>query len=224
MINDFVEASSSSEDEELINAQTLVSDSNKRIENEKKEIEKVLAIVKGVLFKIRSISRMSRKSNIIQNHVLKLVEEDPSLSRKSMFTLDFFIRWNSTFKMITRFKSLKKIVIALTSCPEEAEGITQRQIRNLKKFALTNQDWLIVDILENILNPFFKATEIISGRNYPTLPISHIVYASLKMHLGSFSASKEEKIIKKSLLDLLEFHFKNKLTKSQKDYTLVKII
>ena len=58
--------------------------------------------------------------------------------------------------------------------------------------------------------------------NYPTLPISHVVYCSLKWHLNNKSQLKEEETLKQILLEKLEYHFNTKLSQKQLNITLVK--
>jgi hypothetical protein len=187
------------------------------------EQEKVLESVKCVLYKIRSITKISRSSNIIQNHVLKLIREDSNLGKITMFMLDFFIRWNSTQLMIQRFLKLKKVVISLTTNACDIDGIKPSHLTKLNKWSLSVEDWQLVKILDFVLLPFLQATQIISGQNYPTLPISHIVYCSLKHHLSKISEVDEEKILKQILLEKLEYHFNTKLSQRQLDVTLVKL-
>jgi hypothetical protein len=113
----------------------------------------------------------------------------------------------STAKMIKRFKFLKKIAIAFTHNPEEVQGIKDAQSKNLKKWALSSLEWdfdILDKVLEKVLEKFLTATELISGQNYPTLAISHLVYISLKSHLQMASESNNEKILKKLLLGRLE--------------------
>jgi hypothetical protein len=183
-----------------------------------------LESVKCVLYKIRSISKLTRSSNIIQNHVLQLIREDASLGTITMFILDFFIRWNSTQLMIQRFQKLKKIVISLTTNACEIEGIKPKHLTNLNKWALSIQDWQLVNVLDIVLLPFLKATQIISGQNYPTLPISHVVYCSLKRHLNNKSQLKEEETLKEILLEKLQYHFNTKLSQKQLNITLVNFL
>ena len=72
----------------------------------------------------------------------------------TMFILDFFIRWNSTQLMIQRFQKLKKIVISLTTNACEIEGIKPKHLTNLNKWALSIQDWQLVNVLDIVLLPF----------------------------------------------------------------------
>ena len=135
---DVEEAQSSSEDEEFDAVENGYSFDE--------EQERVLESIKCVLYKIRSISKLTRSSNIIQNHVLKLIREDATLGTITMFILDFFIRWNSTQLMIQRFQKLKKIVISLTTNACEIEGIKPKNLTNLNKWQLSIQDWQLVNV------------------------------------------------------------------------------
>ena len=75
--------------------------------------------------------------------------------------------------MIQRFQKLKKmIVISLTTNTTEIEGLKLKHLSALHKWSLINEDWQLVNILDLVLLPFLKATQIISGQNYPTL--SHV--------------------------------------------------
>jgi hypothetical protein len=172
----------------------------------------------NVLFKIRSISKLSRKSNIIHHHVLKLIKEDSTFKHNIFFIVDFFVRWNSTYQMLKRFKTLKRIVISLTNSPEEIQGIKLNQSVKLKNWLLSSDEWIIVDTLEKILFPFFKATELASFQNYPTLAISLVIKNSLQSHL-CMSGSSDEALIKQILTERLLYHLDTKISKKQKEYT-----
>jgi hypothetical protein len=57
-----------------------------------------------------------------------------------------------------------------------------------KQFEFTNADWRYINDLQNILQPFFVATNIISAKNYPTLAAAYsgklYVAVSLKLLLS----------------------------------------
>ena len=129
--------------------------------------------------------------------------------------------------MIKRFRKLKKIVQDLTGESSEIDGITQKQKRNLELWQLSNNEWSTLEILEKILFPFFYATKLLSGKNYPTLSLNLYVYRNLSTFLTegpSVSQKTKETLLKEKLLTSLEFHFENKISASQKEYTLVKFI
>ncbi len=181
---------------------------------------RVLDSVLRVLYKIRAISKLTRKSNNVQNHVLKLISEDQSVKNKVSFIIDFFVRWNSTFKMIKRFKTLKQVVISITSFPEKISGIKDAQLTKLKCWLLSSDDWALVEVLSKILEPFHLATELASGQTYPTLSISLVILVNLKKHLDSIGTSDED-VLKRILLERLKYHLESKITKKQKEYTQV---
>ena len=184
------------------------------------EESRVLNIISLILHKIRSITKLTRKSNIVQNHVLKLVRDDESIKHDISFIIDFFVRWNSTYKMIERFIKLKQVVISLTSLPERIDGINDCQVNKLKKWLFSSEEWALVEILSKILQPFFMATELASGQAYPTLAISFIIALNLKKHLSS-NESTDEGAIKRLLLGRLNYHLDSKISKKQKEFTLV---
>lgn len=62
--------------------------------------------------------------------------------------------------MLKRLNTLKRRVIALKNSPEEIKGIKLNQSLNLKNCLLSSDEWMIVDTLEKIVFPFFKATEL----------------------------------------------------------------
>jgi len=188
-------------------------------EEEEKENQVILDEIIAVLYKMRSIIKMTRKSNNIQSHVWKLMESD-ELTRKVSFILDFFVRWNSTYLMIKRFKSLKKFANALTTSPERIDGIKIDQIKKLEKLHFSSTDWMLVDTLYLVLKPFYDATKLLSGQNYPTLSIAHVVYKSLTNHLQN-STEYKESIIKRILIKRLYYHFHLKLSSCQRAFTLV---
>ena len=79
------------------------------------------------------------------------------------------MRWNSTKKMITRFLLLRDSIIELTTSPRKFAGLTYSNVQMLSKIQLNEQEWSILSILVEILNPISKATNILSGRHYATL-------------------------------------------------------
>jgi hypothetical protein len=57
--------------------------------------------------------------------------------------------------MLKRVVKLKDIAMLITEYPNKIDGITKKQREKLKKLELTEEDWLLVDILIEILAPFF---------------------------------------------------------------------
>ena len=113
----------------------------------------------------------------------------------------------------------KEKVIALTNSPEEIRGINLNQSFKLKKWLLSSDEWIIVETLEKILFPFFKATEYASFQNYPTLAISLVIKNSLQSHL-CMSGTSDEALIKQISTERLLCHLDTKIEK-KKGFTQV---
>jgi hypothetical protein len=61
---------------------------------------------------------------------------------------------------------LKDITNIITTKPTRIDGLSKKQTNKLKSLDLTTNDWLIIDILLNIFEPFFEVTKMLSGRKY----------------------------------------------------------
>jgi len=87
--------------------------------------------------------------------------------------LDFHVRWNSVYLMITRLEKFKSIVNIITKKPESIPGLTNSQKTSIASLKLSNDEWSLSLIY--VLAPFYKATKILSGRKYPTLALSFVI-------------------------------------------------
>jgi hypothetical protein len=187
------------------------------------KLKEVLKEISGLLSKVRSIVRLSRKSNIIQIKMKELIKRYGL--EKVNFIIDFHVRWNSSFLMIRRFKKLKEVVQAITnSTIQDIDGLTKPQYKKLQSWSLNGEEWQTLEMLENILSPFFSATKLLSGRKYPTLSLNLYVYRNLKHFLtNNFikNPKSKENFIKEYLLDVLTYHFDTKISSEQMIISLV---
>jgi hypothetical protein len=188
------------------------------------ELEKALKEIAGLLTKVRSISRLARKSNVIQIKVKTLIQQYGL--RKINFILDFHVRWNSSYIMVQRFKKLQTVVQSLTdSNIEDIDGLTPALHSKLQTWSLNNSEWNTLGMLEEVLLPFFLATKLLSGRKYPTLPLNLYVYRNLKAFLSNNTLQNpksKENFLKEHLLRALNYHFDEKISKEQHSISLVK--
>lgn len=142
--------------------------------------------------------------------------------KKRALRIDFHVRWNTTFLMINRFLKYKIIIKEITTHPEVISGIEKSSIEKLKKLYLSNFDWEIAETLSNVLLPFYKASNVVSGRNYATLSS----FTPEKYLLQIFLKTKDksniyEQQMKNVLLNSFEHHFDTKLSAEQKKASLV---
>ena len=183
--------------------------------NENTNTDNLVCELTELLNKVRTLVRMVRKSGVLSSHVAKKIK-DENINQVN-FLLDFHVRWNSTYLMITRLKVLKKIANDLTTHPEAIEGVKPKQIVKLKSLEINNDEWNTIDILIKLLKPFFHATKTMSGQNYSTLSLSFVTRDLLKKFLNSNDAneSKKETILKRTLSEALEYHLFTKISKEQ---------
>lgn len=200
-----------SSDEELLESASKPRHEQELIEN-----------ITCVLNKIRNISRLCRNQRVITSFVLKEIEQT-KVNGGQNFISDFFVRWNSTFNMIDRFVNLREIAYKITTDPESIDGVTGKQIQTLENNQLSDNDWDIVFILHKVLNPFYEATKMLSGRKYSTLSLSYVI----KKLLFEFLNTKDSKdlanelLLKKILLKELTHHLNTKISDEQKNLVLV---
>jgi hypothetical protein len=185
----------------------------------------IIQQVQQLLTRIRSLVKMVRKCGNICSYATKKIQEDENLSNIINFIIDFHVRWNSTYLMLKRLVKLKDIVNNMTRRPSRINGITRKQTTKMSKLDLTEDDWLIVDILVKVLEPFFDATKMLSARKYATLSCSFVVRKVLLNSLKSVSLNEKEKQIKAAILTQFNYHLyeKTNITKKQEEIILVNI-
>lgn len=89
------------------------------------------------------------------------------------------------------------------------------------------QDWELVECLIHVLAPFYKATEMLSGRKYLTLALAFVIKKILHKFLSLNSNKSDSETIsslKRAILPLFEYHFDRKISNEQKEATLVNIL
>jgi len=85
---------------------------------------------------------------------------------------DVATRWNSTYMALERLVELERPIKWLANDLENSNNNDNRRDgTNIRDKLLTNEEFSIARELVNLLSPFDKATEILSGSNYATLGI-----------------------------------------------------
>ena len=158
-----------------------------------------------------------------QTELTRRAEEQKTESiRLHNFVLDFRIRWNTTYTMLSRFIALSGIVNDITLAPSSEIGLAKAQYEKLRKLSFSSNDWLCLSALKNVLFPFYKATSLLSGSKYPTLSISFQVLKGLKSFLTKRNNDQPlENAMKRLLLIKLDHYFQRETKWDQKRATLV---
>lgn len=90
-------------------------------------------------------------------------------------------RWNSEFLMVERIVKLK---ISLSSLMEDESLKFQQK--------LTESDWCLLENIIIILQPFYEATECMSGSKYPTLSMTIPVLLFIRDALENFEEKSKD--------------------------------
>ena len=139
--------------------------------------------------------------------------------------LDFHVRWNSIYFMLKRLQRFKLIVNDILNNPDNISGLTAKKKSALSSLSFTYSDWEIVDALIHVLARFFEATKMLSGRKYPTLSLAFVVHKMLHTFLTTDPMNTDSipvSQLKAAILPIFNYHLNDKISKEQKEVTLVK--
>ncbi|CAF1535147.1 unnamed protein product, partial [Didymodactylos carnosus] len=119
-------------------------------------------------------------------------------------------RWNSTFCMIDSFLVLREVIERLLNSKHHLP-LKSKAITKLAELKLTSDDWAILSQLHFVLQPFFHATKVMSGRPYPSIGFAFDVLMRLKGVLQDHPPQKNSivKRLKQLLLTKLLFYFES---------------
>ncbi|CAF4062092.1 unnamed protein product, partial [Rotaria sordida] len=138
--------------------------------------------------------------------------------------MDFRIRWNTTYVMLSRFIAISSIITDVTLSPSIEIGLKKGQYEKLRKLSFTRFDWLCLTALKNVLFPFYRATKLLSGSKYPTLSIGYSVLVALKNFLTTAESDEAlENAFNKLLLIQFNYYFEEETSLKQKRAILVRL-
>jgi hypothetical protein len=177
--------------------------------------------VNNLLIKMRTLSSLFRRSNLVYEYFLNRARERNIVFHNLI--IDFRVRWNTTFFMIVRFLHFKDIIIEITNQPQRIEGLSKKIVDKISHCFLSQTEWLQIESLKKILEPFVIATKIFSGRKYPTLSVSISVRNMLQSFLEKIEGSDFVIGAKEILLASLNHHLNKKIKSNQKQAELVKL-
>ncbi|CAG8618032.1 1660_t:CDS:2, partial [Scutellospora calospora] len=99
-------------------------------------------------------------------------------------------RWNSSYLAWVQLKELQKAIDYLVlMLPSESKRCDRLDGEYLKLINLTKTEWRLLDNLISLLKPFYEATNIFSGSNYPTL---NLIYPTMRLLIKKFAPSYEQ--------------------------------
>ncbi|CAF3158305.1 unnamed protein product, partial [Rotaria sp. Silwood2] len=158
----------------------------------------------SVLTKCRKLIDMIRKSSILTlyfNKHRKELEETRNVLR------DVCTRWNSSYMMIDSLKTVRPIIENLYN-DKHRLNIKDDQIEKLNELEITSAEWNHLNQLHYVLEVFYNATNIVSGKTYPTMSSAYFIFTKLKSFLMKDSNDNMTvKRLKKLLLSKMIHYF-----------------
>jgi hypothetical protein len=164
-----------------------------------------------LLNKCRTIITTIRKSTILHDAVRTIAL---GYSINVDLILDMRIRWNSSYKMLNRLFIFQGVLEEFYTQLDSLNSITKRQQEKLMGAILSNSDRGLLQSLRFVLERFSDATELISGKSYPTLSIAYAVKLSLDHFLNDLTGDTNVRIIKQMLQAQFD-HYTTLLTDSK---------
>lgn len=161
-------------------------------------------LVNHLLKKCRAISNVLKQSLILSEYFRK---EKESIRCDRNIRIDCKSRWNSTYILINSFIDLKHSIIKVFS-NKKGFKLRQDQTQKLSNIELNMNDWELLSSLNDILEPFAVATELISGKNYPTIGLCYCAVNKLKSSFTKNDNPDEQtKRMRKLLFDKFKKYF-----------------
>ncbi|CAM4985041.1 unnamed protein product [Rotaria socialis] len=196
-------STSDQDDDESGDQHAIVDNWSNDIETDLNPIEELILIM-NLLKKCRTIATIVKKSSVIAAFVRK---EQLLLKTKKMIRINCKTRWNSTFLLIEATIECKQVLMKLFS-EKRSFNLRSEQVNRLIAVELNNDEWDFLSSLRFVLNPFYHATKLMSGKNYPSIGLAFHAIHKLK-HFCSKDDTYEEKIkqMKKLLLAKLNYYF-----------------
>ncbi|CAF1655165.1 unnamed protein product, partial [Didymodactylos carnosus] len=159
-----------------------------------------------VLKKCRSLCKMIRRSSILTSC---FDQERIKCNKKRILMSDVCTRWNSVFYMIDSFLHLKQVVMNLFEHKHRL-NIQSKQMKKLQKLEISSNDWNILSLLHDVLQPFYQATKLISGSKYATIGLIYFALYYIRLYLeDAKDDGSTTKRLKKLLLNKFNEYFHN---------------
>lgn len=154
---------------------------------------------------------MVKESSILSSFIEQKKEEynrfnHPKIKRR--LNLDVRHRWNSTYKMLTSLNIHRLLIIQLFQKKMNLK-ITKKQQQRLTALEFTSDCWHTIELLINVLKPFYAATKVMSGSEYPTIGLTFFIFRRLEKDFLSVENPDDDYLfrnMKSRLLDKMNFY------------------
>ena len=165
--------------------------------------EEIQSIV-NLLKKCRSIANVLKKSTVISAFIRAyklLIEANKTIN------IDCKSRWNSTYILLESLLDSKQLIIKLFN-EKRTLNLRKDQLDKLCMIELNSHDWEFLASLKYVLKPFFGATTMMSGKNYPSIGLAyHAIQKIYNFCLNTRNNNDQIKLLKQLLLSKLNQYF-----------------
>lgn len=103
--------------------------------------------------------------------------------------------------MIQRIVLYQNILGVFYDTLDTIDGVTAKQRKKLIGVKFASADWNILLALRRVLEQFNDATEILSGKSYPTLSLAYPVIYSLYNYLNDRTGDSTENAVKEIMME-----------------------
>ena len=174
-----------------------------------------------MMTKCRSFIKLVNKSSILKSYVNELRRE---LDVKRTLQLDCKSRWNSSHRLLETMLLYRKLINKLHSEKHDIK-LNNKQTKKLSSIELDKADWMLIEAIERVLQPFVQATKLISGRKYCTIGVSFFSLVQIREFLedGKSSTSNDSRIPSR-LKQLLLFYMEQYFEKDRHQWHLIKVM
>ena len=178
------------------------------------------ASIGTMMKKCRSFVKLLNKSSILKSYVNELRTE---FDVKRTLQLDCKSRWNSSHRLLETMVLYRKLINKLHSQKHEIK-LNHKQTKKLSSIELDKADWMLIESVERVLQPFVQATELVSGRKYCTIGVTFFSLTQIREFLeDDKSSSSIDSRISSSLKKLLLFYMEQYFEKDRDQWHLIKV-
>ena len=140
----------------------------------------------ALMSKCRSFIKLVNKSSIMMMCMNNLKQR---LNIHRSLQLDCKSRWNSSHRLIETMLMYRKLINKVNSEKYDI-GLNYKQTKKLSSIDLDQADWQMLETLEFVLQPFIRATKLISGSQYSTIGIGFFTIVQIWQSLEDSKATK----------------------------------
>jgi hypothetical protein len=167
--------------------------------------------------KCRALCKVVNRSQVLTSFVNT---ERAQLSVSRRLTQDCITRWNSTFCSLQSLILNKQVILNLYTHKHKL-SLSSKVNDRLTQCELSSYEWVVLNQVVHVLRPFYEATVLLSGSQYPTIRLCLFTLRTIKDYLegDDDDESSIATILKGYLLNSLNIYF----NESDEQHTFLRV-